>query len=178
MKVGADPPENELAILFAKKKKPASEDESSKEQDVTSDDQTASNERNSGTSTTIPKKTLGGVTAKPAENELGSVWAKKANLNAAEQKETQRAGVFSAAREGARLGVKGNASLRVFPPCVRASQEEEANLTNSTDMEETFEPVGRVRAKSIKLGSTELVLDGNGGKGQALFLKMAQTNPE
>ena len=172
MKVGAHPPENELAILFAKKKKPASEDESSKEQDVTSDDQTASNERNCGTSTIIPK------TAKPAENELGNVWAKKANLNAAEQKETQRAGVFSAAREGARLEVKGNASLRVFPPCVRASQEEEANLTNSTDMEETFEPVGRVRAKSIKLGSTELVLDGNGGKGQALFLKMAQTNPE
>ena len=78
--------------------------------------------------------------------------------------------------EGMGLGGRGQGSLRVLPSFVRASQEEDKLLG---DMQDTFEPaVRRQRSKSIKLGSTELSLEGSGGKGQALFMKMAQTNPE
>ena len=123
------------------------------------------------------KKTTG-VVINPAENELANVWAKK-NLSLAEEEKTEKK-VSSEKKEG--VGLRAQGSLRVLPPCVRASQEEEALLgaTKLADMQETFEPaaVRRQRPKSIKLGSTELVLEGGGGKGQALFMKMAQTNPE
>ena len=111
---------------------------------------------------------------KPAENELANIWAKKKNLNVAEEDKTDK-------KEGPGLGGRGQGSLRVLPSCVRASQEEDALLRASklADMQETFDPaVRRQRPKSIKFGSTELSLEGSGGKGQALFRKMAQTNPE
>ena len=117
-----------------------------------------------------------------AENELANIWAKKKNSNVAEEEKTEKKDGLSPAKEGMGLAAKGKGSLRVLPPCVRASQEEEALLgaAKLTVRQETFEPaaVRRQRPKSIKLGSTELVLEGSGGKGQALFKKMAQTNPE
>jgi len=156
--VGSNPPENELANLWAKKRKNTTS-ASSKNQEPASNE--TSIKQNSGTRDV--KKTTGVVT-NPAENELANVWAKKKNLSVAEEEKKEGAG------------------LRVLPPCVRASQEEEALLaaTKVADMQETCEPaaVRRTRAKSIKLGSSELVLEGSGGKGQALFMKMAQTNPE
>lgn len=131
-----------------------------------------STKMNSGTSTRDVKKATGIIT-NPAENELANVFAKKKNLGDLAEDEKRE-------KEGAGLGAHG--SLRVLPPCVRASQEEDALLaaTKLADMQETFEPtaVRRQRPKSIKIGSTELVLEGSGGKGQALFMKMAQTNPE
>ena len=118
----------------------------------------------------------------PAENELANIWAKKKNLNVAEDEKTEKKDGLSPAKDVTGLGGNGNGSLRVLPPCVRASQEEDALLRAAklTDRQETFEPaaVRRQRPKSIKIGATELVLEGSGGKGQALFKKMAQTNPE
>ena len=149
----ANPPENELANLWAKKRG-----------NTTIED--TSIKINPSTSTRDVKKATG-----PAENELANVFAKKKNLSTAEDGKTEK-------REESRA----DAPLRVLPPCVRASQQEDALLaaTNLSDMQETFETtaVKRQRPKSIKIGSTELLLEGSGGKGQALFMKMAQqTNP-
>ena len=116
------------------------------------------------------------VTPNPAENELANIWAKKKNLNVAEEDKTEKKDGLPPGKEWTGLGGRGQRSLRVLPSCVRASQDEDALLA---DMQETFEPaVRRQRPKSIKLGSKELVLEGSGGKGQALFMRMAQTNPE
>ena len=182
LKVGADPPENELANLWAKKRKNTTlEDDSSKNQDSASNEEGTSTKRNSGASARVDVKKTTDVTPNPAENELANIWAKKKNLNAAEEDKTEKKDGLPPGKEGTGLGGRGQRSLRVLPSCVRASQEEDALLgaTKLADMQETFEPaVRRQRPKSIKLGSTELVLEGSGGKGQALFMRMAQTNPE
>jgi len=160
-------------ICGAKKKKNTTfDDKSSKNQDPASYEEETSTKRNSWTSTGADVKKT--TDAMPAEHELANIWAKKKNLNAAEEDKTDK-------KEGTGLGVRGHGSLRVLPSCVRASQEEDALLGASklVDMQDTFDPaVRRQRPKSIKLGSTELSLEGSGGKGQALFRKMAQTNPD
>ena len=180
LKVGSNPPENELADLWAKKRKNTTfEDESSKNQDPASYEEETSTKRNSSTRVDVKKTT--DVTPNPAENELANIWAKKKNLNVAEEDKTEKKDGLPPGKEWTGLGGRGQRSLRVLPSCVRASQEEDALLGASklADMQETFEPaVRRQRPKSIKLGSTELVLEGSGGKGQALFMRMAQTNPE
>jgi len=162
-------------ICGAKKKKNTTfDDKSSKNQDPASYEEETSTKRNFWTSTGADVKKTTDAMPKPAENELANIWAKKKNLNVAEGDKTDK-------KEVTGLGGRGQGSLRVLPSCVRASQEEDELLGASKleDLQDTFDPaVRRQRPKSIKLGSTELSLEGSGGKGQALFRKMAQTHPE
>jgi len=180
--VGANPPENELANLWAKKRKNSNfGDESSKNQDPASTEEDTSTKRSSWTANRANVKKTTDVTPNPAENKLANIWARNKNLNATEEDKTERKDGVPRGKEVTGLGGRGQGSLRVLPSCVHASQEEDALLGASKleDLQDTFEPaVRRQRPKSIKLGSTELSLEGRGGKGQALFRKMAQTHPE
>ena len=156
-------------------------DESSKNQDPASTEEETSTKRNSWTTNRADVKKTTDVTPNPAENELGNIWAMNKNLNVAKEDKTERKDGISPGKEVTGLGGRGHGSLRVLPSFVRASQEEDTLLGASklVDMQDTFDPaVRRQRPKSIKLGSTELSLEGSGGKGQALFRKMAQTHPE